>query len=502
MAKRQIQDLINQIRPRALLQSLSYVLDWDQETYMPKQGIAIRVEQQALLSELFHKESTSETLKKILSKYIDLSTGSFLKEGLSPEEKAILREVRRDYLQDAKLPTEFVKQYKKATTEALHVWKEAKGKKDFKLFAPHLKEIVRLSKEKAHYLGFEGHPYNALLDLYETGVTTRQLDDLFGHLKQKLISLVEKLKQEAPPKADFLTKHYPFEEQMAFGRRLVADMGIDSDTCRLDLTEHPFCTAFGPHDVRITTKVHTHSIIDTLAAVIHEAGHALYQLQLPEDEFGNPLGEPASHGIHESQSRLWEVYIGQSAPFWQFYTPEFKKAFPTQLEGVSWKDFYSAVNHVKPSLIRIFADEVTYSLHIILRYELEKGLIEGSISVDDLPHLWKEKMEKMLHIAPSHDGEGVLQDIHWSMGLFGYFPSYSLGSMYAAALWDQIQHTFPDTHEKIQSGNFLFIKDWLKEHIHSKGRLYPPIELIEKATGKPFTVDPYINYLEKKYLLN
>jgi carboxypeptidase Taq len=499
MEKRKIQDLINQIRPKAILQSVSYVLDWDQETYMPKKGVHFRSEQQALIAELLHKEATSEKLKQILGKYIDLSSGKILEEGLSIEEKAILREVRRDYLQESRLPTDFVKKFKKVTTIALHAWKEAKEKRDFLLFAPHLKEIVALSIEKAKYLGTKTHPYECLLDIYEPNISIKILDDLFNPLKEKLINLVKKVSKPIPANCKFLSEHFEHNQQMAFARRLVKDMGIDSETCRLDLTEHPFCTAFGPHDVRITTKVHPNSIMDSLFAVIHEAGHALYQLQLPENEFGNPLGEPTSMGIHESQSRLWEVYIGQSMAFWDFYGPEFTKSFSVELEGKTSKDFYDAVNQVKPSLIRIFADEVTYSLHIIIRYEIEKGLIEGSINVDDLPNIWKEKMEKYLGITPKDDSEGVLQDIHWSMGYFGYFPSYSLGSIYAAAIWQKIGEDFPDRDQKIRDGDLLFIRDWLKTNIHSKGRFYPPVELIEKATGKPFSINPYINYLESKY---
>lgn len=501
MHKRKIQDLIDQVRHKTLFQSISYVLDWDQETYMPKKGVDFRAEQQSLITELLHKESTSEKLKQLLGKYVDLSSGSILENGLSLEEKAILREVYRDYNLESRLPTEFVKKFKKTTTMALHTWKEAKEKKDFSLFAPHLKEIVSLNKEKAQYMGAKGHPYDALLDMHEPNMTVQILDDLFIPLKEKLIDLVKKIAKTPPPNDDFLSQYFPHEKQIAFGERLVRDIGIDSDTCRLDLTEHPFCLPFGPKDVRITTKVHPHSIMDTLFAVIHEAGHALYQLQLPEHEFGNPLGEPTSTGIHESQSRLWEVYIGQSFPFWQFYAPEFNKTFPKELSNKTPKDFYLAINQVKPSLIRIFADEVTYSLHIIIRYEIEKGLMEGSLNVDDLPKIWNEKMEKYLGIVPTHDGEGVLQDIHWSMGYFGYFPSYSLGSMYAAALWNKIGEDFPDRDQKIREGNLLFIRDWLKTHIHSKGKLYPPLELIQKATGKPFSVTPYIQYLETKYPL-
>ncbi|MBM3200977.1 MAG: carboxypeptidase M32 [Chlamydiae bacterium] len=498
MHKREIQDLLDLIRPKSLLQSISYILDWDQETYMPKEGISIRAEQQALISELIHNEATSPKLQSILSKYMHLSNGTLKKE-FSQEENAILREVYRDYLQESRLPTEFVKHFKKVTTEALHVWKEAKQKRNFSLFAPHLEEIVRLTREKAKFLGYQDHPYDALLDLYEPNITTKILDTLFADLKERLITLVKKRSNDPKVPSDFLSAEISYEGQIAFSHKIMKDMGISPDTCRLDLTEHPFCLAFGPQDVRITTKYHPNSMIDTVSAVIHEAGHALYQLQLPKEEFGNPLGEPASHGIHESQSRLWEVYIGQSAPFWQHYAKELELAFPKVFKKIDWKAFYLAINQVKPSLIRIFADEVTYSLHIILRYELEKGLLEGSIEVKDLPRLWKEKMEDYLGVFPSHDAEGVLQDIHWSMGYFGYFPSYSLGSMYAASLWNRLQECFPDMEKRIACGDFLFIRDWLKDHVHSKGRLYHPLELIEKATGKPFSADDYLCYLETKY---
>lgn len=501
MRKQEVEELIQLIKPKSLLQTLSYFLEWEQETYMPKHGIETRSEHQELIAGMLHKEATSEKLKNCLKDLIDLETGNFLKDDFSEDEKAILREARRDFVKESKLPNHFVKKLTKTTTKSSHIWKEAKEKKDFSHFAPILGELVSLMREKADYLGYEGSPYNALLDLYEPGTTTHQLDALFAPLKEHLISLVAKIQRTPSPEFQFQKQTFDKDKQVEISHLLMEDMGICKDCCRLDTSAHPFCLPIGPEDVRITTTIHENSMFDTLSAVIHEAGHALYQLYLPKEDFGNPLGEPASFGVHESQSRFWEVYVGQSAPFWQYYAPKFAKVFPDQLGTKSWQDYYQMVNRVSPNFIRIYSDEVTYSLHIILRYEIEKGLLEQTIQVDDIPRIWNEKMQQYLGITPKHDSEGCLQDIHWSMCLFGYFPSYCLGNMYAAQLLEKLRKDIPDMDEQVRYGNLLILRDWMAKNVHSQGRKYLPSQLIEKVTEKPFSSDAYIQYLESKYPL-
>lgn len=490
MAK--IFDEICKIKHReALLNSSIRLLSWDQETQMPEDGVSIRSEQNKLLNELAHKLKTSKKLGKLLSEASDLSN-------LSEEQKASLREMRRDYAIETKLPLSFVKKFSEATTKGLDAWKKARSEKSFKIFAPHLKKIFQLAQEKAHLLGFEQHPYNALLDLYEPSVTVSKLDNLFEPLKGNLTHLLKKIGEKPSPKVN-ITGPFPIDRQRELATGLVKDMGLPLKNYCLMESAHPFCESFSSKDVRMTTHYHEDHFGKGFFAVMHESGHALYEHNLPFEHFGTPLGEPASHGIHESQSRIWETFIGHSLPFWKYYFPKVQKLFPEALSPLSLDAFYHSLNECKATFIRIYADEVTYNLHIILRYEMEKGLLDGSIAIKDIPELWNTKMESLLGITPKHDAEGCLQDVHWSMGLIGYFPSYTLGNLYAGALYQKLLDTHPDYHQKVASGDFAFIRTFLNDAIFKHGRRYPPIQLIEKATGKPFSSEPYLNYLKHKY---
>lgn len=493
------QTLLKQGREIRLLSSLSMLLEWDQETYMPKGGLDFRSQQIELVSSLAHREKTSDSFKEKLSKLIDLKTGKVKTEELDQRKQAALREWRREFLIETKLPNEFVKTFAKTTSKATSAWSEAKSNNTFETFLPHLEQIIPLAKQKADYIGYKDHPYDALLDLYEEGMTTKKLDSLFAELKPFLTDLTQKLSKKKRVDTAFLSANFPKEKQVEFNRFLLDEMGVDSHNARLDFSEHPFCLGLHPHDVRLTTHTSAWSFFKSISAVMHEGGHALYELGLPAEDLGSPLGDYCSIGIHESQSRWWETYIGQGLPFWKFAFPKLKETFPDQLASIDLDHFYQAINIVEPSLIRIFADEVTYILHIILRYEIEKDLLEGTINPSDLPTVWNKKMSDSFSITPDTDSEGCLQDIHWACGLIAYFPTYALGNIYSGQVFETFKKTFPDWEAKIAGGDLKFMRQFLLEKIHSRGRELPALELIEQVSHSPLSPKPYMTYLEGKY---
>jgi len=485
--------LLSYGRETRLLSSLSMLLEWDQETYMPKGGIDFRSEQVELLSSLVHNAKTSEKFKIALDALINIESD------LDSRKKASLREWRRDFLIETKLPSDFVKTLAKTTSKATSSWAEAKNNNTFETFLPHLEKIVPLFRQKADYIGWKHHPYDALIDLHEPGMTTKKLDTFFSKLKPFLTNLVHDLSSKKPPDITFLSSHFPQDKQNEFNHYLMDKMGLNPKYSRLDHAEHPFCLGLHPHDVRITTHTSESNFFQGISAVMHEGGHALYELALPPEELGSPLGEYCSMGMHESQSRWWETFIGQGLPFWKFAFPKLQELFPKQLATIDLNHFYQAINHVKPSLIRIFADEVTYILHIILRYEIEKEFLEGTINLSDLPTIWNQKMEASFGIVPKTDSEGCLQDIHWACGLFGYFPTYALGNVYSGQVFQTFQKTFPDWDERIARGDLKFMRNFLSEKIHRIGREFSAHELIERITGSPLSPEPYISYLQNKY---
>lgn len=488
------------LKPAAQLHSCSRLLEWDQETNMPPEGIHLRSEQNKLVHELIHKIKTSKKYATQLSELIDLDSGAVKTSDLSFEEKACLRELKRDYLHEKKLSTTFIKKFAEATTNGLDAWKKAKKNDSFKDFLPYLNKIVTLTRKKADLLGYKEHPYDALLDLFEPDVTVAKIDAIFIPLKKRLVTLLEKIQSKGRAiDPNLLKGHFPIDKQKALSHEVIQDMGLTKANYNLAETAHPFCSSLSPQDIRMTTHFYEEDFTNAFFATIHECGHGLYEHHLPIEHFGTPLAEAASHGVHESQSRIWETFIAQSKPFWQFYFPKLQKAFPDAFTKTRLEDFYNAINEVKPSFIRIFADEVTYNLHIVLRYEIEKALIDGSLQVKDIPEAWNAKMQSYLGIIPKNFREGCLQDIHWSLGLFGYFPSYTLGNLFAGALHFNLNKTYPDFQKRIASGDLKFITAYLKDKIHRHGRTYPPIELIERAIGTKFSAEPYLSYLELKY---
>lgn len=480
------------------LHGISSILDWDQETYMPSDAASIRAEQRRVLAGLIHKQQVGRPFVAALEKLINLKTGKILGKKLSQEQCAALREWRRDYLIEKAFPKHFVEAQAKLTSQAMHVWHHAKHQNTYQTFAPFLDQIITMSRRKADLLGYKNHPYDALLDLYEPGMTTADVTELFTPLRISINKLIKKVVASQHVDDSFLYGDFPHDQQMEFGHLLLKALNYDMSKGRLDLSEHPFSSSAHPTDSRITSRIHPKALMSHLFAVLHEAGHSLYEMGLPVEHYGSPLGEARSLGVHESQSRWWETLIGHSKPFWSHFYPLLQQHFKG-LKSVSLDRFCRAINKVKPSFIRIEADEVTYSMHVILRFELEKALIEGSLSVRDLPEAWNAKMQELLQITPQTNAEGCLQDIHWSMGALGYFPTYTLGNLYAAHLFQGFAKEHPNWQKRVAEGELLFIKTWLHDSVYQHGRRFSSQELLQKATGKPFTADAYVHYLTQKY---
>jgi len=481
-----------------ILDGIASLLDWDRETYMPPEGSEIRAEQLKVLAGLIHKEKTSKKFASALSKLIDIKSGDILAKSLNDEQQSALREWRRDYQRDTALPGSFVEEFAKLSSQSIQVWTIAKRENNFAHFAPFLEKIVAMSRKKADYLGYENHPYDALLDIYEQGATTEEISSIFNGLGKSVSNLVKKISQSQPVDDSILHGKFPFDKQLAFSKKIMQAIGYDLSKGRLDISTHPFSSACHPKDSRITTRIHPSNVFSNIATVLHECGHSLYEMGLPVEHYGSPLGEAISLGMHECQSRWWETRIGHSRPFWQHFLPELKKTFKS-LEPVSLDSFYRAINKVTPSLIRVEADEVTYPLHVILRYELEKALIEGTLKVRDIPEAWNSKMQELLGVVPQNDSAGCLQDIHWAMGGFGYFPTYTLGNLYASHLFMAFEKKFPKWQELVAKGELEFIKEWLTQSVYCHGRRYTSKELLKKITGKPFDAKAYMQYLTKKY---
>jgi carboxypeptidase Taq len=400
---------------------------------------------------------------------------------------------------ETRFPEELVTEFVRATSKATAVWREARKKNDFASFSPHFKRLVELTREKADCIGYVDHPYDALIDEYEPWMRTSQVAAIFGPLTEKLTELVARIKDSAQVDAAFLDRPFPVGRQEEFGRHLLTLLSYPMDRGRLDVSAHPFTTTLGSDDVRITTRYREDQLLSSIFGTIHETGHALYELGFPEELRGTLLAAGTSLGIHESQSRTWENLIGKSRAFWEFNLPVLKKHFPAQLDNVTGDQFYRAVNKVEPSLIRIEADEVTYSLHVVLRFELELRLLTGDLSVDDAPAAWMEKMESLIGVRPGNDANGILQDTHWASGLMGYFPTYALGNLYGAQFMRKMREDVPDIDKQIASGNLKSILDWLGSHIHVYGAALTADELCKKVTGEDLNPQYFIDYLEAKF---
>ncbi|MEZ5065639.1 MAG: carboxypeptidase M32 [bacterium] len=469
------------------------ILEWDQETMLPERGGSARAMALSSLAKIAHEKLVSKEFRKALKE-------ANAADKLSSKEAAMVREADREFKRAAKVPASLVSEIARAESEGLEAWRKAYKSNGWNDFVGKLATLVRLKRRMADAIGYAGVPYDALLDHYEPGATVKELDPLFEGLRETTVDLVQRIgRSKRKPDSSILTRHYPKDAQLAFGWKIVETMGFDRNAGRIDLSTHPFCSGFGPGDVRLTTRVNERDVRPNLFGVIHEAGHGLYEQGLDEKLMGTPLGTAISLGVHESQSRLWENIVGRSRAFWEHFFPIAKRQFPEALKNVKLADFHFAVNEVTPSFIRVEADEVTYNLHIVLRYEIEKGLFDGSIAPKNLPQVWNAKMNELLGIRPRKDSEGVLQDIHWAMGLYGYFPTYSLGNLYGAQLWDRAQRDIPDLEKKIAAGDLLPLREWLRKKIHQPGRMYSAKDLIRRATGREPSPKYFSEYVEKKF---
>ncbi|UYQ93582.1 carboxypeptidase M32 [Chitinophaga horti] len=468
------------------------VLSWDQETYLPEKGSAFRGQQITTLSTIAHELFTNAELGNILH---ELASRTDLDER---KQKNIALSLE-DYDKNKKYPAAFVAEMSQTTSACYHAWIKARKLNSYEAFETPLNKMILLKRQETELLGYTGHPYNALLNEYERGATTTMLDTVFADVRSSLSPLLEKVAAQPLPDKQFLHKHYDKDKQWQFGLRLLKDMGYDMAAGRQDISEHPFTTSFNPEDVRVTTRIDENDFGNMTWSCIHEGGHALYEQGLPTGEYGLPLGEAASLGIHESQSRLWENNVGRSLGYWQHYYADLQALFPENLGNVPLQDFYRAINLVQPSLIRTEADELTYHFHVMIRYEIEKGLIDGSIGTDGLRDTWNQYYKQYLHVDVPDDVRGVLQDIHWSHGSFGYFPTYSLGSFYAAQLYNAAQTQLPGLDQEISNGRYANLLDWLRRNIHQYGRQYTSNELCEKVTGEPLQFRHFLRYAEEKF---
>ena len=488
-------------REHRLLGHTAAILHWDQETCMPEGAVRERAEQLSLLSGLMHDRITQPEIGELLGGLgVSLDPDPRLPERFQGLDRAFLRELARVYRRNSRIPRRVVTELARATTIGQRIWVEARRAADFSRFSGQLSVILDLVREVSSCLGHQGHPYDPLLDEYEPWMNSAEVEEVFGGLRSGLVRLLDRIRGSGKTvDAGFLSRDYEIEKQKAFCRRVLEKLGYDFSRGRLDESAHPFTTTLGSSDVRITTRYNSRFLPAAVFGTIHECGHGLYELGFDEAVRGTLLAEGASLGIHESQSRMMENLIGRSMPFWSHFFPQLKDLFPRSLEGVDLRRFYEGVNSVAPSLIRVEADEVTYNLHIMLRFDLEKQLVGGELAVEDLPDAWNEGMQRLLGLKPPDDARGVLQDIHWSGGMIGYFPTYALGNLYAAQFFGTLKRDVSDWRERIESGRFEPILDWLRRSVHRHARVYPARELCTRVTGEPLDPRPLLDYLHEKF---
>ena len=479
------------------LERASAVLQWDQETCLPEEGVEERSEQLALLGSLRHERFASPQTGKILQELGSTADNPGGDEKLGLLERDFLKVMRRDYDREVKLPLDFVAAAAKAEGLSQAAWVQARQDNNFAAFLPHLGAMIDFSRRRSLYWGYEGRVYDGLLSIYEPGMNAADIAAVFTPLRERLTALLKKIGSPAEPA--FLQNKFNTETQAKFNDELMKRLGFNLRRGRLDVSAHPFTTTLGSDDIRITTRYLPDNLLSGIFSTIHECGHAFYEMAFPLEIRSTRLADGASMGIHESQSRLWENVIGRSLPFWKGFLPVLKNYFPEELKGIAPEDFYRAVNTARPSLIRVEADEVSYSLHVILRFELEQGLFSGAIKAEELPGLWRQKMKEFLGLEPETDAQGVLQDIHWAGGSFGYFPSYALGNLYGLQFFGRLQKDIPDYEAALARLDFAPIHAWLRDHIHVWGRRLDPPELLKKVSGENLSVDPFLNYIEDKY---
>jgi carboxypeptidase Taq len=485
-------EFIQRVKDINLAASIEGILEWDQETYMPEKGAETRAAQLALIAGVSHEKLIDPEFGHLLEK---------VEREADPDPLVAtnVRELRRIYNRKVKLPTALVQEIARTIALSKEAWTQARRESNFAHFAPHLEKLLDLKRQVAERIGYKTEPYDALMDEFEPGARAAGVQSVFEGLKADLVPLVQAIKT-APrqPKTALLERKCPQAAQAAFGRRVVETMAFDFAAGRIDLTTHPFCSGASPDDVRLTNRYDEHYLPMSLFGIMHEAGHGLYEQGLLVEHMHTPMGMSVSLGIHESQSRMWENLVGRSRAFWVNWLAPLKAAFPT-LADATLDDWYFAINTVRPSFIRVEADEVTYNLHIMLRFDLERQMIAGKLKIKDVPAAWNDTFRQFLGLTPPNDAEGCLQDIHWSMGIFGYFPTYALGNLYAAQFFDAARQALPDLEAHIARGELHPLREWLRENIHRHGQRYRATELVERVTGQPPSHRSFIEYLTRKY---
>jgi len=483
--------LIDRVRRWNAVGSAAGVLGWDQQVMMPEGGTPARSRQLSTLSSIRHEMITDAETGELLDALADAD--------LSDEQAAVVREVSREYERADAVPRELVEEISEASTEALQAWEAAKAEDDFDRFAPHLQRHVELKREYAEHVDPDRDPYEVLFAEYEPCLSMERTEAILDELRETLVPLIDEIRgSEADLTVDTFEGEFPEADQEALARDALALVGYDFDRGRLDVSSHPF-TSGNQFDCRITTRFDESDPLAAVGSTIHEYGHAQYALGLPQEHFGTPLGNDRDLSVHESQSRLWENHVGRSRAFWKQFLPTFQERFPETAEATV-EDAYEAVNQVyEDNLIRVEADELTYHLHIVVRFEIERDLIRGDLAVEDVPEAWNDKYEQYLGIRPDTDSEGCLQDIHWSHGNFGYFPTYSLGSVMAAQLYAAAEDDIDDLDAKVAAAEFDDLQEWLASNVHRHGARYETNELVERATGEGLSADAFTDYVEEKY---
>jgi carboxypeptidase Taq len=487
------QELMARLADVSNLNGANAVLGWDQQTVMPPGGAAARARQLATVARISHEIFTDEKTGKLLDEADNEVDDVYESDAVS-----MLRVVKQDYAQATKVPSSFVSEWASVTTLGYETWAKARANKNFAEFAPTLEKIMDMARQMADYLGYSDHPYDALLGQFERGMSTKQVGEIFESHRPALVELISNISKKPQVNDEPLHRHFTIEQQRAFGIEVVKQLGFDMQRGIQAISVHPFCTNFGVNDVRITTRFEENFLNPALFGMMHEAGHAMYEQGVAQHLDGTALAGGTSLGVHESQSRMWENIIGRSKGFWKWALPQLKQTFP-HLNDVDADTFYKAINKVQRSFIRVEADEATYNLHIILRFEIEKDLLTGKLAVKDLPKEWNARFEQYFGMTPPDDAMGVLQDIHWSAGLIGYFPTYALGNLLSVQYYNQALKDHPSIPTEVENGKFDTLLTWLQTNIHQHGRKFTADELTKRITGGSISATPYMTYLQTKF---
>ncbi len=478
------------------LERAAALLNWDLQTYMPSGGATARSQQSATLSRLAHEKFTSDEIGRLLED-LEAATRDLPYED---DTVSLLRITRREYDKARRVPGELVHELAQTEGLAMPAWAKARAESDFDPFAPHLEKILELKRREAGYLGYRDRMYDALLDLYEPGMKTVQVQAIFDDVRKELVPLVHAISERSDLVDDsILQREYDEQKQWDLSLEALRLIGFNFENGRQDKSVHPFTTGFSNRDVRVTTRLSRNYFPMALFGTLHEGGHGLYEQGSPDKFLRTPLSGGASLGVHESQSRLWENLVGRSRPFWQFFFQRFRDTFPESADGADPETIYRAVNRVQPSLVRVEADEVTYNLHIMLRFQIENALLEEKLAVRDVPAAWDAAMQEFLGVTPSTVAEGALQDIHWSIGSIGYFPTYSLGTFFSVQLFDQARADIPDLYTQFERGDYSALLGWLRTHVHQHGRKFTLNELAVRISGEPLQTRSYLRYLKEKF---